>query len=143
MVYKMFYIIVYITGATGVEKAANSASKGWCHDYGGAPHAIAVTGRTYHFMPTTKPGVGPSGGLSYFVYDSRAALAGHAASRNTSQTSKYDHISQEIVHDIFEDMLEYNPICETIHGFGTDEHLQHLLHGNEGYQAGIATVSSH
>jgi hypothetical protein len=135
------FIYQFTIGATGVEKSEDSTTTGWCRDYHGAPHAVAMTGRTFHFMPTARPGVGPSGGLSYFVFDSRAALASHAASRNTPQTSKVDTISTDIVTALYNEMLEHNPICTTLHDFGTQEHFQRLIQGSDATQAAIATVS--
>jgi hypothetical protein len=67
-----------LLGATGVD---NGKSGGWCHDMVGA-HSVKLHGRTYSFLPPAKEGVGPSGGLSYFTFDSRAALTAHGASRN-------------------------------------------------------------
>jgi hypothetical protein len=94
-------------------------------------HAVKLNGRTYHFLPTSVPGVGPSGGLSYFLYDSRSALAGHASSRSrtNSKGAVVDAMDATLLKLIYDDMRINNDMAKDIADFGESEHLSALLDG--------------
>jgi hypothetical protein len=98
-------------------------------------HAVKLNGRTYCFLPPARQGVGPSGGLSYFTFDSRAALAHHGASRNTSARSsssvdkRHDVIKAELLTSLYEELLANNRLCQEVARFGESAHLQELISG--------------
>jgi hypothetical protein len=81
------------------------------------------------------------------VFDSKAALAGHAESRNTSLNPKYDPISPEIALNLFQDMIEYNHFATSLHDFGSSENVQRILHGADCTKADqqtlVATINDH
>ena len=103
-------------------------------------HAVKLNGRTYSFLPPATAGVGPSGGLSYFTFDSKVALMAHGASRN--QHSKVDHsdgdnndesegvfIDNELLTAIYKDLAKHNVLCKDVANFGKEVHLQAILDG--------------
>jgi hypothetical protein len=97
-------------------------------------HAVKLQGRTYSFLPPAKKGVGPSGGLSYFTFDSRAALAAHGESRNRpardDEKSKTDVISSYLLSNLYTDLAENNVLCKEVAQFGEQSHLKALLDAN-------------
>jgi hypothetical protein len=123
------YNNILALAATGVQNF--SGKGGWCHDMVG-DHAVKLQGRTYHFVPSVKAvkgGVGPNGGLSYHLFDSRAALAGHAESRRKTNAdgSTTDVVRLDILEKIYNDMRINNVQAMEIAGFGEQGHLDSLI----------------
>jgi hypothetical protein len=56
-------------GATGVSNETNVG--GWEKIQG--EHSVTLHGRTYHFLPPAQS-MNPTGGLSYFTFDTPAAF---------------------------------------------------------------------
>jgi hypothetical protein len=112
-------------------------------------HAVKLNGRTYCFLPPAKQGVGPSGGLSYFTFDSRAALAHHGASRNTpsstassSNTDKgHDIIKADLLTSLYEELIENNRLCQEVARFGESSYLQELISGAANRDDTIAVIA--
>jgi hypothetical protein len=124
-------LYICILGATGVD---NGNGGGWCHDMVG-DHAVKLHGRTYSFLPPAKKGVGPSGGLSYFTFDSRAALAAHGASRNRPSSTddeepKTDVINTKLLTALYNELADCNRLCLDVARFGEESHLKDLIDGN-------------
>jgi hypothetical protein len=140
----------YNVGATGVDNGGKDDQHGWCHDMVG-DHAVKLNGRTKCFLPPARQGVGPSGGLSYFTFDSRAALAHHGASRNTlphnsSVDKRHDVIKAELLTSLYEELIVNNRLCQEVARFGESSHLQELISGasnRDGTTAVIAEVICH
>jgi hypothetical protein len=120
------YNNILALAATGVQNF--SGTGGWCHDMVG-DHAVKLQGRTYHFMPSIRGGVGPNGGLSYHLFDARAALAGHAESRRRTNANgtTTDVVRVSILERIYDDMRSFNLLAMEIADFGEDDHLSSLL----------------
>jgi hypothetical protein len=108
-------------------------------------HCVKLQGRTYSFLPPARQGVGPSGGLSYFTFDSRAALAGHAESRNTSGNSgshaHTDVVKPQLLSSIYTDLVMGNRLCREVARFGESSHLQELLKGATPVDAAVAVIA--
>ena len=128
---KLLYIKYFVLGATGVD---NGKGGGWCHDMVGA-HSVKLNGRTYSFLPPATAGVGPSGGLSYFTFDSRAALKAHGASRNRkgdNEEEEYDggvFIDNNLLTEIYKDLAKHNVLCKDVANFGKEAHLKAIIDG--------------
>ena len=91
---------------------------------------MKLNGRTYHFLPPASNGVGPSGGLSYFTFDSRAALAGHAQSRNEkSKDETTDIVREALLFRIYEEMRTYNELAMEVAEFGRRDHQKAVAAG--------------
>jgi hypothetical protein len=137
------YNNILALAATGVQNY--SGAGGWCHDMYG-DHAVKLQGRTYHFMPPVTNGVGPNGGLSYHLFDARAALASHAASRGQKQNSDgttVDIVKSDILERLYDDMRENNSLAMDIAGFGEEGYLKELQEATNDAEMTrvIATVS--
>ena len=99
------YNNVLAFAATGVD---NERGGGWEKDMLG-PHAVKLNGRTYHFLMGATNSTDPSCGLSYFVFDTRSALAAHGDKFNRG--SEIDLIDNNLLLNIYNDLCEYNPIA--------------------------------
>jgi len=97
-------------GAVGVD---NGKGGGWDKIHG--PHAMRLSGRTYHYLPTTQS----TGGLQYFTFNNEDALLAHGNSRNSE---RHKTIDKELLKGLFHTLQHSNVLvreCEQIGSMST------------------------
>ena len=80
------------------------------------PHAVKMNGRTYHFLKSaTSSSTDPSCGLSYFIFDAKAALLAH---KHSIPGAVAGEINDEILLSIYEELSKINYLCQELHEIG-------------------------
>ena len=101
--------------ATGVD---NGKGGGWENDMA-FPHASKICGRTYHFLPpATTSTTDPSCGLSYFAFDTRAAMFNRF---NEVSGNVRSAVENDILQDIYNELRRDNIFCQELEHIGQQQ----------------------
>lgn len=98
--------------ATGVE---NEKGGGFERDMFG-PHAVKMNGRTYHtLLSASSSSTDPSCGLSYFIFDAKAALLQH---KHEIPGAVEEHIDDNLLQLLYEELHRINYLCQELRSIG-------------------------
>ena len=103
------YNNVLCCAATGVE---NNEGGGFEVMHG--DHAVRLHGRTYHFL-TSSSG---NAGLNFFTFDSSTNCMQYATNTLNNESRGYQRIIPSFLHNIFNELKEYNIICQECEQIG-------------------------
>ena len=114
----------------------NNHGGGWENDMRGH-HCVKINGRIQHYFPKSNNSTDPSGGLSYFMFDSPEAMLNHATQLNAAgrEGRSYGTINNDYINVIKNTLQRTNPYARALRSLGSQiEHnnytnLKASIHG--------------